>query len=283
MKAELIHSDGITLFTESFGNRIDPPILLVMGAMSSGAWWPAGLCEALAARGRFVIRYDHRDTGGSTSYEPGEAPYRIEDLADDAIRILDGYGIAAAHFAGMSLGGFLSQLVALKYPRRVLSLTLIASERLAEADPAMPEMNPRVLEYHAVAAELDWADADAVIEYQVGAWRLLSGSAHPFDASLIRSMAEEDLARTPDPRTAFNHAALSDAAGWTNRLDEIKTPALVIHGTEDLVLPYEHGLALERDLPSARLLTLEGTGHELPRGVWPVIVDAIAEHTKSPK
>lgn len=279
MNIQLIPVDGGALYTESFGERGDPVILLIMGAMASGAWWPDELCEGLAARGRFVIRYDHRDTGGSVSYEPGAAEYSVEDLADDAVRVLDGYGIQGAHLMGMSLGGYLAQLIALKYTSRVLTLTLIASERLASADPDIPGIDPRVLEYHAGAADLDWSNHEAVTDYQVGAWRLLAGSAHPFEPELILSMAAADLERTSNSLTAFNHATLGDAQGWINRLDEILVPVLLIHGTEDIVLPYPHAEALHKELPNSRLVTLEGTGHELPRADWPVILDEVERHT----
>lgn len=276
-----IERDGVRLFVETAGNSGAPAILLIMGAMASGIWWPSELCAMLAERGFFVIRYDHRDTGNSTSYEPGTINYSVEDLADDAIRILDGLGISAAHAVGMSLGGYLAQLLALKYPERVITITMIASERLATADPALPGMSPSVPEYHAAAGELNWSDHKAVIEYQVGAWELLSGSKHNFDADLIRDMAAEDLKRTPNPLTAFNHAQLQDAVGWVDRLHEIRHPALIIHGTQDIVLPYAHAEALHAGLPHARLVKLEGTGHELPRGDWPAIVDAIADQARS--
>ena len=102
------------------------------------------------------------------------------------VRVIDGYGLEAAHLVGMSLGGFLSQLVALKYPKRVKSLTLIASERLADADPDMPAFDPAIIEYHQRAESLDWSDRDAVVAYQVGAWRINSGTAHAFDAEKIQ-------------------------------------------------------------------------------------------------
>ena len=280
MRDHQIDANGISLYSEAFGDAGDPPVLLIMGAMASGVWWPEDFCRELAGRGRYVIRYDHRDTGRSTSYGPGQASYTVEDLADDAVRVLVGYGISQAHLVGMSLGGYLSQIVALKYPGRVLTLTLIASERLAAADPSMPSMDPSILEYHAKAAELDWSDREAVVEYQVGAWRLLSGSAHPFDEDAMRALAAADFDRTPNPRTAFNHATLGDAERWVGRLHAITAPALVIHGTEDPVLPYAHGLALRDALPNATLLTLEGTGHELHRSDWSVILDAIERHTR---
>jgi pimeloyl-ACP methyl ester carboxylesterase len=279
MQSNQIQTNAVTLHTEAFGDSNDSAVLLVMGAMSSAVWWPDEFCKQLADRDRYVVRYDHRDTGKSTSYEPGAAPYTVEDLADDAVGVLDACGIHAAHFVGMSLGGYLSQLVALKHPQRIRSLTLIASERLALADPNLPGMDPSIVEYHAIAGDLDWTDREAVIDYQVGAWRLLSGSAHPFNEADIRAMAQADFDRTPNPLTAFNHATLGDADAWVERLGEVHIPALIIHGTEDPVLPYAHALALKAALHQSTLLPLEGTGHELHREDWPVILDAIAMHT----
>lgn len=279
MKTLTIEADGVRLFTETFGSPGDAPILLIMGAMSSGVWWPREFCEMLSERGRFVIRYDHRDTGGSSSYEPGSVNYTVEDLADDAMRVLDGLQLSGAHVVGMSLGGYLSQLLALKYPTRVQSITLIASEPLASSDPDMPGVSPTVLEYHAKAGQLDWSDREAVLDYQIGAWELLSGSAHPFDPNLIRQLAAEELDRTPNPLTAFNHAQLNDVTGFIDRLNEIRQPALIIHGTEDIVLSYAHAKSLHSALANSSLITLEGTGHELPTGDWPTIVDAIEHHT----
>lgn len=281
MQNKVIRSGNVALSAESFGNADDPAVLLIMGAMASGIWWPEEFCRALAAQGRFVMRYDHRDTGASVSSAPDESAYTVEDLADDAMRVLDGYGITAAHLVGMSLGGYLAQLLALKYSERVLTLALIASERLASADPSLPGSDPAVAAYHDRAATLDWADRDAVVEYQVGAWRLLAGSRHRFDEELIRSIAGADFDRTPDLRTSFKHAALQDAHGWIDRMQEIRVPALIVHGTEDLVIPYAHALALHEALPQATLLTLEGTGHELPRGDWPVVVRALERHTSA--
>ncbi len=281
MEAKTIDTRGVKLNAESFGPVSDPAILLIMGAASSGIWWPERFCERLAARGRFVIRYDHRDTGGSTSYPPGTTPYSVVDLADDALAVLDGFGVKRAHLVGMSLGGYLAQLAALKAPERVLTLTLIASERLADSDPEMPPMSPAVGEYFARAEDLDWVDRKAVVDYNGGSWRILSGSAHEFDEALIRGMAEADFDRTPDLRTPMNHAQLGGGEQWLGRLSEIQAPALVIHGTEDPVLPYEHGLALTRDLPRTTLLTLTGTGHELHPDDWPTILGAIERHTKS--
>lgn len=279
MESKWITHNGVRLFSESFGNLGDRPILLIMGAMSSAVWWAEDFCCQLAALGHYVIRYDHRDTGRSTSYELGHIHYSVEDLADDAFYVLDGYGVQSAHLVGMSLGGFLAQLMALKYPQRVKSLTLIASEPLTDSDPTIPGIEPSVLEYHAKASELDWANREAVIEYQVGAWRLLSGSAHPFDELAIRELAGADFDRTPNLMTTFNHALLHGGEQWFNRLHEIAVPTLIIHGTEDCVLPYAHSLALQAEIQNAVLLSLTRTGHELHRSDWSVILEAIEKQT----
>jgi pimeloyl-ACP methyl ester carboxylesterase len=279
MTSRHIEIGDVTLFTEQFGERESSTILLIMGAMASGVWWPEDFCRELAGRGRHVIRYDHRDTGRSTSYPPGPIPYSVEDLADDAVRVLDAYGIGRAHLVGMSLGGYLAQLIGLKYADRVRTLTVIAAEALDAADPHVAGVDPAVIEYHAGAAGLDWSDRAAVIDYQVAGWRLLSGSAHPFDEGDIRALAAADFDRTPNPTSAFNHAFLTEPAGWLGRLSELRSPVLVIHGTEDRVVSYAHALAIKARVPGAALVTLQGTGHELHRADWPVILHAIEEHT----
>lgn len=150
MRARVIEGNGVELLTENFGEPSDPAVLLIMGAMASAVWWPARFCQGLAARGHYVIRYDHRDTGGSTSYAPGSIEYSVEDLADDAVAVLD---------------------------------------------------------------------------FQVGAWRLLSGSAHAFDEAYIRALAEADYDRTPNPLTPMNHALVSGGERWYGRLAEIAARA----------------------------------------------------------
>lgn len=281
MESKWINHNGVRLFSESFGTLGDPPILLIMGAMSSAVWWAEGFCCQLAALGRYVIRYDHRDTGRSASYELGHIHYAVEDLADDAFYVLDSYDLQSAHLVGMSLGGFLAQLMALKHPQQVKSLTLIASEPLADSDPTIPGIDSSVLEYHAKASELDWANREAVIDYQIGAWRLMSGSAHLFDESAIRELAGADFDRTLNLMTTFNHALLQGGEKWFNRLHEIAVPTLIIHGTEDCVLPYAHSLALQAEIQNAVLLSLPGTGHELHRSDWSVILEAIEKQTVS--
>ena len=128
----IIRAKGVDLCVQTFGDRADPPILLIMGGASSMDWWEDGFCERLMAGSRFVIRYDHRDTGRSVSYEPGAAPYSLRDLAEDAVGLLDALGLESAHLVGMSMGGWIGQLVALDHPDRVASLTCFGGRRTAE-------------------------------------------------------------------------------------------------------------------------------------------------------
>ena len=168
MGSKTIGDRGLSLYSESFGSLTDPPVLLIMGAMASGVWWPEDCCHQLAGRGRFVIRYDHRDTGRSTSYEPGRLAYSAEDLADDTIQILDGFGIDAAHLVGMSLGGFLAQISRLEGPHSRIEPH---PDRIGTASPGRSgdaRMNPSIPEYHARARELDWSDQQAVVGIKSG-------------------------------------------------------------------------------------------------------------------
>lgn len=271
--------DAAELHTESFGDPADAPLLLIMGATASGHWWPDEFCRMLAGRGLFVIRYDHRDTGESVTYQAGEPGYSISDLADDAVSVLDAYGVRKAHIAGMSLGGWLAQMIVLKRPERVRTLTLIASEPLASPDPAVPQIDPAVLEYHSAASGIDWNDRESVVAFQTGLWRLLTGPERTFDAEAAAAIAGGDFDRADNPVSMFNHAMIGgDSVEFdflTDKVGDIGIPALIVHGTHDRVLPYEHALRLAKLLPRAQLLTLEGAGHELNRQDWPVIVDAI--------
>jgi pimeloyl-ACP methyl ester carboxylesterase len=279
MSEQIVQANGADICTETFGDPSDPALLLIMGAMASMLWWPEGLCRRLAERGRFVIRYDNRDTGRSVAYEPGNPGYTLDDLTDDAAGVLDAYQIEHAHLIGMSLGGMIAQLTALKHPARVATVTLIASSVFGPNNPDLPPIDEKILAYHRSGAELNWSDEAAVIDYMVGGWRLLSGSAHRFDEPAIRAIASGEVGRATNLLSMFNHALLAGGESWHGKIGEIRVPALVIHGTDDPVLPYPHGLALARTIPGAKLLTLNGTGHELHAADWNTIVDSILKHT----
>lgn len=259
-----IDHGGIRLATESFGAPGDPALVLVMGATASMLGWPDELCQALAGQGFFVIRFDHRDTGQSTTVPPGEAGYAVEDMAGDVLAVLDGYGLRAAHQVGMSLGGYLGQMVAVSHPDRVLSLTLIGSEPLGWDGEPLPHIGDEFMAHFGALATLDWSDRAAVTGFLVESERLCAGGSGNFDAGRETARVARTLARTDSPASMFNHGALGSTGDWTGRFRDITCPVLVIHGALDPILPLPNGEALAAGIPNARLVVLQGVGHELP-------------------
>jgi pimeloyl-ACP methyl ester carboxylesterase len=278
MTERLIDVRGVRLCTESFGDPADPPILLVTGLGSSMLWWPEELCRLLAGHGRFVIRYDHRDTGRSTTYEPGRPGYAGEDLLADAVALLDGYGLAAAHLVGVSAGGALVQLLALDFPARVLSLVLISTSPAVPGGRDLPPPSAAFTEF-VRSAQVDWSDADSAIDYVVAYTRMLAGSARPFEESEARDLVRRDAGRARDFAALQNHELLEHDDRPRRPLSSIEAPTLVIHGTADPMFPLAHGRALADEIPRARLLPLEGAGHGVQRADWDTIAQAIATHT----
>lgn len=279
MAEKIIHANGVDLCTGSFGDPADPAILLIMGAMASMLWWDEEFCRMLAGHGHYVIRYDHRDTGRSITYEPGLPPtYTVDDLVDDAVGVLDAYGIERAHLVGMSLGGILAQIIPVKYPGRALTITMIASTITGPEQPDLPGIDQKILDYHAGGTTVDWASEPETVAFMAHGWELLNGSAHPFDEKRARELATQEFRRAENLLSMMNHAQLTGGEEWYEKLGEIDIPSLVIHGTEDCVLPYPHGIALARKIPGSHLLTLQGSGHELHRDDWKTIIDAIVQH-----
>lgn len=280
MSELVIRADGVELATESFGNPAQPPILLRMGGMASMLWWPQEFCGRLAARGRFVIRYDQRDSGHSTKYPPGRPGYCFDDAVDDVFRLLDGYGITAAHVVGFSQGGIVGQGAALKHPERVLSLTGISTSPIAVDWSSLPESGKAWLEHMAV--EVDWSDRTESVAYLVEDARLVAGTAHSFDEAETRAFIERDFDRSGGYANATNHSVLFKIGeAWQGRLHEMRPPLLVIHGTADPVYPIDHGIALSEAVRGAKLVRIEGGGHELHRGDWDTIIGAVVAHTGS--
>jgi pimeloyl-ACP methyl ester carboxylesterase len=266
MTERTIDAEGARLCTEAFGDPADPPVLLIMGMAGSMLWWEDEFCETLAGGGRFVIRYDHRDTGRSTTCPPGRPDYSGDDLVADAARVLDGYGIAEAHVVGVSMGGALAQLLALDFPDRVASLVLMGT---SPAGPA-PDLPPPTDAYRAFAAE---PPADPVAEV-----RVLNGD-RPFDEARVRSLVARDIARARNPESAQNHGLLEGGEPWRHRLGAIAVPTLVIHGSADPLFPLGHGRALANEIPGAGLLVLDGAGHGLEPADHDEIVRAVLAHT----
>ncbi|TPK58567.1 alpha/beta hydrolase [Mesorhizobium sp. B2-4-19] len=267
--------------SEAFGDPENPVLLLIMGAMASMLWWPEAFCRELADAGLYVIRYDNRDTGRSTKYPPGKPPYTFDDMADDAIGVLDSHGIGKAHVAGMSMGGMIAQLVALKHTFRVASLTVISSSPVGMDTSHLPQTTDAYIEHSAAGADVDWSDRGQVIDFVVKDARAIASTTHAFDEVQMRAFIEKDYDRSGGFLSATNHFSLKGGDAWKGRLPEMAAPLLVIHGTSDPIFPVEHGEALAKTVAGAKLLRVAGGGHELHPQDWPAISAAILAHIRS--
>jgi pimeloyl-ACP methyl ester carboxylesterase len=274
-----ISSGDATICTEAFGEPSDPAILMIMGQMASMLWWPEAFCRRLAGAGRFVIRYDQRDTGRSTSYEPGHPGYTEDDFVGDAVAVLDGHGIDRAHVVGMSGGGYVAQLVALQHPGRVASVTAISTTPVGDVGRELPGPEPAYLEHAAAFEDVDWSDRRALTEMFIREAETISSSRYPFDEAATRAFVERDLARTSNPASLVNHTIHGGGNEPPRTARDIAAPLLVIHGSADPLFPHEHGIALAEAVPGATLVTVQGGGHQLHEGDWDQILDAIVSHT----
>jgi pimeloyl-ACP methyl ester carboxylesterase len=274
----MIKANGVELCTEPFGDPGDPPVLLVMGVGASMLWWEEGFCRLLAEGGRFVIRYDHRDTGRSVTSEPGRPQYSGADLVADAVGVLDAYEIAAAHVVGVSAGGAFAQLLALGFPERVTSLVLISTSPATSGDRSLPSATERFNDF-LTSTEVDWSDRESVIQYLVAYECMLAGGARPFDEVAWRDLVRRDVERARDIAASRNHNVIPEGNLPSEPISSIAAPTLVIHGSADPLFPLAHGQALAEEIPRASLLTLEGAGHGIDRADWEPIARAILEHT----
>ncbi|MGY4393986.1 alpha/beta fold hydrolase [Streptomyces sp. TE12347] len=292
MAERVIEVDGIELCTESFGDPADPPVLLIMGLGASMLWWEEGFCRMLAAGGRFVIRYDHRDTGRSVTYGPGRPEYTGADLVADAARVLTAHEIPAAHVVGVSAGGAFAQLLTLDHADRVRSLVLISTSPAVPAVPDVPagdglspdlpaDLPPPTEEFvrFVSAARVDRSDVESVIEHEVAYAGVLAGGRRPFDEAAARVLVRRDVERAHDVGAASHHDVLTDGTVPQAPLSSIAVPTLVIHGSADPMFPLRHGEALAERIPGARLLVLADAGHGVDRADWETVAAAILDHT----
>jgi pimeloyl-ACP methyl ester carboxylesterase len=257
----MVPAGGVDLCVETFGERIDPAVLLIAGGASAMDWWDDEFCRRLAAGGRYVIRYDHRDTGRSTSFPAGAPRYSLADLADDAVRLLDSLEIGRAHLVGLALGGALALRIAAAHPEAVESLTLIATSL------GVPRLGRR---------DTDWSDRAAAVEAMVTYVRDYGG-LFTADGPQVRRLAERVFDRTNDMvASQTNHWIVDGGPPVGDLLGTIGVPTVVMHGTQDPLIPMAEAEALAGDIPGARLVWLEGIGHEFPpAAVWRLVIDQI--------
>ncbi|MFF2773526.1 alpha/beta fold hydrolase [Streptomyces sp. NPDC058052] len=278
---------GTRLWVEEHGDAGRPPLLLVMGALASGLAWPDELVALLAEHHR-VIRYDHRDTGRST-WAFDERPYPLSRLAEDAVAVLDAFGIDRAHVVGMSLGGLLTQLLVADHPDRLLSATLIGTGAVSATPyvrpdgtrvPAeeLPGPSERLLEFWSLPVEE--RDLEAELDHRVAHWRALAGDALPFDAEWFRARERAIVAHTGHHTPGTAHAR-ADASGLlrTGELAATEVPVLVIAAPAEPVTPPPHAEHLAQVIRGARLAEIPGMGHALPPQVHAPLAEAVLRHT----
>ncbi|HXT05522.1 MAG TPA: alpha/beta hydrolase [Roseiarcus sp.] len=286
---KLAEANGLTLCYQTFGSPTDPALVLIMGLGAQMVWWEVDLCQRLAARGYWVVRFDNRDIGKSSyiaapppdlarvfaGLEPLKAPYTLDDMARDAIGLMDALDIDKAHIVGASMGGMIAQLVAIHYPERVLTLTSIMA---TTGEPGLPPPKPEVWAAMIAAPPLT---VEAYIEANVRMSELLRGYRDATEEADARARAARAAARGLNPAGGVRQMAAVGAAGSRKEaLAQVKAPTLVIHGADDPLVSVEGGKATARAIPGAKLMLLDRMGHTLPRALWPALVEAIAAHAR---
>jgi pimeloyl-ACP methyl ester carboxylesterase len=278
----------VALCYQTFGDRSAPPLLLVMGLGSQMLLWENDFCELLAARGFWVIRYDNRDVGRSTILrdgpvpkrwqlalrDPKGAPYTLEDMADDAVGLLDHLKLPSAHVVGASMGGMIAQVLTIRHPERVTSLVSIMSTT-GNRHVGRPRLRIALRMLRPAAT-----DREGYIEDHVSTYRQIGSRAFGFDEAARRELAGRMFDRGIHPAgSARQIAAIRTARDRTADLAHVRVPSTVIHGDADPLVDVSGGRATAAAIPGARLLVLPQMGHDLPRRLWPQIIDAIAENS----
>lgn len=279
-------SDDITLCYEAFGSPEDPTILLIMGLGTQMLAWDERFCGLLVDRGFHVVRFDNRDCGRSSRVKakpPGlvdlarrnkaAAAYTLTDLAQDAVGLLDHLGVDRAHVVGASMGGMVAQTLAIEHPDRVLSLVSIMSNAGGRL-----KGQPTIGAYRVLLQQAP-KDRDAYAEHTVKLWSVIGSPGFPHDDDAIRERSGRAFDRgVTSAGTGRQLMAIGASGNRTEGLRHVGVPTTVIHGTKDVLVRISGGRAVAAAVPNARLVEIEGMGHDLPPGAWPQIVDAIADN-----
>jgi pimeloyl-ACP methyl ester carboxylesterase len=283
-------ANGIRLCYQTFGDPSHPAMLLIMGLAVQMIVWDDDFCELLAARGYWVIRFDNRDIGLSTTFPQARTPsvaelvlaqvtglrfrvpYTLRDMAADAVGLLDALHVTSAHVVGASMGGAIAQEMAIAYPGRVATLTSLMS---STGDPKLPRPQAKALRALAKRTPRDRA---GFVQRYVETWAVLAGDGYPYDPDRMTRQGGVAYERGINPAGAARQMLAIIASGNRKKaLRGLAVPTLVLHGTRDPLIPVEAGPDTARAIPGARLMLIDGMGHWMPREVWPRIVDAIAQ------
>lgn len=289
-----IRANGIHLEYESFGDPGAPAILLIMGLAGQLIHWPDDFCQALVQAGYRVIRYDNRDVGLSTKLDhlgkpkvmraglagmlglPVKAPYKLDDMARDAVGLLDALQLKTAHVVGASMGGMIGQIVAAKYPERLRSFTCIMS---SSGNPRLPKASLRLqLRLAKRPARLD---RDSLVAHSMQTWRMIGSPGYRIEDAALRANVERayDRAYHP-PGLARQTVAIIASGSRVPLLRRITAPTLIIHGVEDPLVPVAAAHDLARHIPDVRLELIPGMGHDLPPPLISKIAQLILQHVQ---
>ena len=265
------------LHYDTFGDPADPTLLMVNGLGSQCTNYADEWCELFAARGLHVIRFDNRDVGLSTSFagapvDASGAAYRLTDMADDAIAVLDACGVEQAHVMGLSMGGMIVQTLAIEHPERLLSMTSVMS---TTGEPEYMKSSP---EAYAVLTGPPATDRESYVANQIAGLRVFGSPAYA-DEARWRAAAEQSYDRsfTPDG-TRRQFMAVGASGSRADGLRSVTTPTLVIHGSADTLIDPIGGRRTAELVPGARFELIDGMGHDYPPQLWERWVDLVAGH-----
>jgi len=287
----MARANGLELCYETFGDPAAEPLILIMGLGAQMIQWDDDFCRQLAARNFRVIRFDNRDIGQSSKLSGGKplsalellklrlfkipvkAPYRLRDMAEDTVGLMDALGLASAHLVGASMGGMIAQEIAISFPQRLRSLTSIMS---TTGNPKLPGPTREAM---AMLMAPPPKSREEFLERFARTWKVLRVGSFPEDEALDHARAERTFARGLNPAGAGRQLRAILASGSRKeRLRTVRTPTLVIHGTVDPLVHPAGGKDTAASIPGARLLMIEHMGHALPIPMWPQIIDAIDRH-----
>jgi pimeloyl-ACP methyl ester carboxylesterase len=279
----------VELCYESFGDPADPTALLVMGLGVQMIGWREDFCEELAGRGFHVVRFDNRDAGRSTHFGELRAPspgklvtrrfgdeqYTLSDMAEDTAGLLRALDLGPAHVVGVSMGGMIAQMLAADHPDQVASLTSIMSTTGSRV-----KGQPRLALYRILLSRAP-ADRDSYIDHTAGIFKAIGSPGFEHDEQEVRELAGRSYDRDDDRHaTGRQLAAILASGNRTSALRRISAPTLVVHGADDRLVAPSGGKATAAAIDGAELMLVDGMGHDLPRELWPRLIDKIAEHAR---
>mgnify|MGYP003974418209 FL=1 len=286
--------NGVSIEYDTFGDKNNPAIVLIMGLGVQMIGWDSEFTKMLSDNGYYVIRFDNRDVGlsqwfdddgmpdvmqGFTDFlegKPVKASYSLDDMADDTVGLLDHLGIEKAHICGVSMGGAITQVIGYKHPSRAISLITIMT---ATSPAIFTKSKPEAMQALLVPSP---PKREAYVDNSVNLYKMISGSKFPLGEERSRLLAGKYFDRSYHPEgTARQMMAILSNGDVTPQLKSVATPTLVIHGSDDPLIPVEGGKDIAEVIPNAKLKIIDGWGHSLPVEVWPILIEAITGHIKS--